>query len=220
MDYVKLLLMLISAVSWTLVYICCIRIGFHQKTYCIPFWALALNFTWEIWHGIFDLRELGPQLQVIINAVWLIFDTLVLYTYFKYGKKYLPEGLKARWFYTWIIICLVISFLIQYSFVVEFGTKMGGGYAAFLQNLLMSVLFINMLYKRNGPEGQSLTIAYSKCIGTLAPTILFGIIGSAALEGPNRFMLMIGSIIFFTDVTYIVILTNVRKLDSNHGFYL
>jgi hypothetical protein len=98
MDYVKLFLMLISAVSWTLVYISCIRIGFHQKTYCIPFWALALNFTWEIWHDIFDLRELGPQLQVIINAVWLIFDTIVLYTYFKYGKKYLPKSVRQSGF--------------------------------------------------------------------------------------------------------------------------
>jgi hypothetical protein len=96
---------------------------------------------------------------------------------------------------------------------MEFGTKMGGGYAAFLQNLLMSVLFIVMLQNRNGSEGQSLTIAYSKCIGTLAPTILFGIIGSVALNGPNRLMLMIGSIIFVTDVTYIIILTKVRKSD-------
>ena len=70
-----------------------------------------------------------------------------------------------------------------------------------------------MIQNRNGSEGQSLTIAYGKCIGTLAPTILFGIIGSVALEGPNRFMLMIGSIIFVTDVTYIVILTKARKLD-------
>jgi hypothetical protein len=218
MDYLKLLLMVVSAASWTLVYVSSIRLGFRQKTYCIPFWALALNFTWEIWHGFYDLRELGPQLQVIINAIWAVFDMAVLYTFFKYGRKYFPKTLKANWFYTWGIICLVISFLIQYAFVKEFGTKMGGGYAAFLQNLLMSVLFINMLVRRKSPEGQSLTIAYSKCLGTLAPTVLFGIVGSVALGGPNRFMLMMGSIIFVTDVAYIILLTGARKMPEKWYF--
>jgi hypothetical protein len=204
--------MFISAVAWTLVYISCIRIGFRQKTYCIPLWALSLNFAWEVLHGFYDLHELGPQLQVIINAIWALFDTVILYTYFKFGRRHFPKNLKSVWFYTWGIISLIISFLIHYAFIFEFGTIMGGSYAAFLQNLLMSILFINMLYKRRGSEGQSLTIAYCKCIGTLAPTILFGIIGSDALNGPNTFILIIGFIIFFLDLVYIVLLTRVRNL--------
>jgi hypothetical protein len=208
--------MLISAIAWTLVYINCIRIGFKQKTYCIPLWALSLNFTWELWHGIFDLQELGPQLQVIINAIWASFDSIILYTYFRFGKRYFPENLKTGWFHTWGIISLIISFLVQYAFVKEFGTIMGGGYAAFLQNLLMSVLFIIMLQNRNGTEGQSFTIAFSKCLGTLAPTILFGIIGSTAMNGPNRFILIIGLITFVLDVVYIVMLRKFRRLELNY----
>jgi hypothetical protein len=212
MDYIKLLLMFISAVAWSIVYISCIRIGFQQKTYCIPLWALALNFTWEVWHGFYDLHELGPQLQVIINAIWALFDTVILYTFFKFGRRHFPKNLKSGWFYSWGIISLIISFLVQYAFILEFGTVMGGSYAAFMQNLLMSILFIIMLHNRHGSEGQSLTIAYSKCIGTLAPTILFGVIGSAALDGPNIFILIIGFIIFFFDLVYIVLLTRVRNL--------
>jgi hypothetical protein len=216
MDYIKLLLMFVSAIAWTLVYVNCIRIGFQQKTYCIPLWALSLNFTWEVWHGIYDLHELGPQLQVIINVIWALFDSVILFTFFKFGKRHFPKNLKSGWFYTWGIISLIISFLVQYAFVMEFGTTMGGGYAAFLQNLLMSVLFIIMLQNRNGTEGQSLTIAYSKCIGTLAPTILFGIIGSVAMIGPNIFILIIGLIIFVFDLAYIVLLTKVRKLGQRN----
>jgi hypothetical protein len=217
MDYVKLLLMFISAIAWTLVYVNCIRIGFQQKTYCIPLWALSLNFTWEIWHGIFDLQELGPQLQVIINLIWALFDVTILYTFFRFGMRYFPKNLNSAWFYTWGISSLIISFLVQFAFVKEFGTIMGGGYAAFLQNLLMSILFIIMLQKRNGTEGQSLTIAYGKCLGTLAPTILFGIIGSVTMNGPNRFMLIIGSIIFAIDIVYIVMLSRLRKLGVWYG---
>ena len=204
--------MFISAIAWTIVYISCIRIGFQQKTYCIPLWALSLNFAWEVLHGFYDLHELGPQLQVIINAIWALFDIVILYTFFKFGRKHFPKNIKSRWFYTWGIISLIISFLVQYGFILEFGTIMGGSYAAFLQNLLMSILFIIMLYNRRGSEGQSLTIAYSKCIGTLAPTILFGIIGSDALNGPNKFILLIGFIIFLFDLVYIILLTRVRNL--------
>jgi hypothetical protein len=215
MDYIRLLLMFVSAIAWTLVYINCIRIGFHQKTYCIPLWALSLNFAWEAWHGFYDLHELGLQLQVIINAIWALFDAVILYTFFRFGKRYFPKNLKSGWFYSWGITSLGISFLVQYAFVLEFGTVMGGSYAAFLQNLLMSVLFIVMLQSRNGSEGQSLTIAYSKCIGTLAPTILFGLIGSEALNGPNRFVLIVGLIIFMFDVVYIVLLRKARKPGSS-----
>jgi hypothetical protein len=212
MDYIKLLLMFISAIAWTIVYISCIRIGFRQKTYCIPLWALSLNFAWEAWHGIYGLFELGPQLQVLINALWAVFDSVILYTFFKFGRRHFPKNLTSVWFYTWGIISLIVSFLVQYVFILEFGTILGGSYAAFLQNLLMSVLFIIMLYHRRGMEGQSLTIAYSKCIGTLAPTVLFGMIGSDALNGPKASILIIGFLIFFFDLFYLVLLTRVRNL--------
>ena len=97
MDYIKLLLMLVSAIAWTLVYINCIRIGFKQKTYCIPLWALSLNFTWEVWHGIFDLHELGPQLQVSINVLWALFDSIILYTFFRSWASITQSILASKW---------------------------------------------------------------------------------------------------------------------------
>lgn len=206
MDYLKLALMLISGIAWTLVYIACIRIGFRQKTFAIPFFALALNMAWEIWHGIFDLKELGPQLQIIINAVWGVFDIVILYTYFRFGKRYFPKNLHPNWFYVWSVTVLILSFVVQFAFIKEFGTILGGGYAAFLQNLVMSLLFISMFVQRNGMEGQSLTIAISKCIGTLAPTILFGIIGSNSMGGPNFMMLLMGVLIFLLDTFYIYLI--------------
>lgn len=216
MDYIKLLLMLVSGIAWTVVYIDCIRIGFRHKTYAIPFWALSLNMGWEIWHGIFDFQQLGPQLQVVINAIWGLFDIVILYTFFKYGKRYFPTMLNAKWFYVWGISGLAISFIVQYAFILEFGTIMGGGYAAFLQNLLMSVLFVAMFVQRNGSEGQSLTIAVSKCIGTLAPTVLFGIIGSNSMGGPNFLMLVTGIIIFLLDMVYISILFRAKQIETNN----
>jgi hypothetical protein len=46
------------------------------------------------------------------------------------------------------ILGLFTAFWIEYAFVREFGTFAGGAYAAFLQHLQMSPLFIGMLVGR------------------------------------------------------------------------
>jgi hypothetical protein len=46
----------------------------------------------------------------------------------------------------------------------------------------MSILFIGMLVRRRSREGQSLTIAVNKWIGTLAPTALYGVLGEGGFS--------------------------------------
>ena len=41
------ILIVISGICWSAVYIDSIRIGFKQKTYCMPLFALGLNIAWE-----------------------------------------------------------------------------------------------------------------------------------------------------------------------------
>jgi hypothetical protein len=72
--------------------------------------------------------------------------------------------------------------------------------AAFLQNLLMSGLFIAMFVSRRGARGQSLTMAIAKWIGTLAPTLDVGILQH------NPFILGIGLLCSIFDLAYIGLL--------------
>lgn len=214
MDQIKVFLMLVSGIAWTIVYIDSIRIGFKHKTYAMPFWALALNLSWEVQHGLLNLQQPSPGLQIIINNIWALFDIGILYTFFRYGKKYFPKTISTRWFYMWSIFVLCVSYAVELIFSKEFGENLGGGYAAFLQNLLMSFLFIGMLIQRKGTEGQSLTIAVSKWIGTLAPTLLFGIVGSNAMGGPNKLMLWIGIIIALVDIIYILMFLKAKHIEK------
>jgi hypothetical protein len=193
---IKTILILVSGLCWTLVYIEGIRLGIRDQSYAIPFYALALNLSWELLHTYFGFRT-KIDLQTIINAVWFLFDVGILYTYLKYGKKYFPANL-AYWFLPWSVLGLFTAFSVEYAFVKEFGIFAGGAYAAFLQNLLMSVLFIAMLVRRGSTEGQSLTIAVSKWLGTLAPTVAFGLIGE-----PKPFILTVGLLCSAFDLIYI-----------------
>ena len=81
-------------------------------------------------------------------------------------------------------------------------------YAAFLQNLLMSVLFIAMLVARGGTRGQTLTIAVAKWIGTLAPTLTFGVIHG------SPFVLGVGVLCSVFDLVYIGLVWTAPKRES------
>jgi len=208
---VKTLLTLISGLAWTIVYIEGIRLGFKHRTYAIPFFALALNIAWESIYTFYGLRTSPFDVQTLINAVWFLFDLGILYTYLKFGKQYFLESLPPGWFLPWSLLGLVMAFLVEYAFAREFGHLKGGSYAAFLQNLLMSVLFITMLVQRGSTAGQSLIIAVSKWIGTLAPTIIFGVLGTRTFNGPSFLIFVCGAFCSVFDLIYIWLLAKKRE---------
>ena len=126
LEAIKLILTVVSGVCWTVVYIEGIRVGFKDKSYAIPFYALALNIAWELLHTVFGFRA-GVSVQAIINAVWFAFDVGILYTYFKYGRKYFPRKLPALGFIGWSALFLVTALCVEYAFIREFGVAVGAG---------------------------------------------------------------------------------------------
>lgn len=193
----EITLKLISGICWSLVYIILILDGFKHKTYGMPLFALGLNFAWETIYSfyLFDIKHIS--LQRGINIFWFLLDIIILYQFFRFGKKYFPSIHKIQ-FVTWSIIVLVSCFIIEGLFLMEFGRSNGAKYAAFLQNLLMSILFIDMFFKRTKNHPVSLKVAIFKWVGTLAPTILFGL--------DNSFILIIGLLCSLFDIYYITIL--------------
>ena len=142
---VKLLLIVISGVCWTIVYLDGIRVGFRDKSYAIPFYALALNFAWELLYTYHGFRINGVDTQNIFSALWLTFDIGILYTYFKFGRKYFrtflvnprsdTEG-SDKLFIGWSVLALITSLTVQYAVLREFGVAKGAAYSAFPQNLI------------------------------------------------------------------------------------
>ena len=209
LETIKLVLTLVSGVCWTVVYIDGIRLGIKDRSYAIPFYALALNFAWEFLQTVYGFQD-TLSVQAVINAVWFLFDVGILFTYFKYGRKYFSGNLPPGAFIGWSLLGLITAFCVEFAFIREFGVAVGAGYSAFLQNLLMSVLFINMLVKRGSREGQSLTIAVNKWLGTLAPTVLFGIIGDGGFPNGSFLILVLGILCSAFDLIYIRLLFRIR----------
>ena len=200
-----LVLTALSGVAWTIVYIEAIRIGFKQQTYAMPIAALSLNIAWESIYSIHDLAT-APGLQAYINVVWALADIVILYTFFRYGRAELPTFVTGPVFIASGVTMLGASVAIQLLFIREFGMvdMRAAQYSAFLQNLLMSGLFIAMFVARRGARGQSITIGVAKWIGTLAPTLAFGEIRD------SPFILGIGILCSVFDLAYIALLLWVR----------
>lgn len=200
----EMFLTLISGICWCIVYEECIRLSIKQKTYAMPFWALALNITWE---GIYSISDLMVTVEVqgIVNLIWFFLDLVILWLFVKNGKNEWDKSKKSWTFYGWTLLGVVAMFIVQLAFIAEFGTEghLSAQYAAFIQNLIMSVAFIHMLQKRGSSKGQSILLAVAKWIGTLAPTITMGIMTT------NYVVLACGLLCTVYDVIYIVMLYKV-----------
>jgi hypothetical protein len=194
-DILSLILAIISGVCWTTVYITAIRVGFKEHTYAIPIVALSLNFAWEGIYGVGGVFAVG-NLQSWINFTWAIADAIIVYTYFQFGRSEFPPFLTRQFFIAGSILVFAVGFAVQAAFIAQFD-DMAPVYAAFLQNALMSGLFIGMFISREGARGQSLVIAICKWIGTLAPTISFGILTFTPL------VLIVGCVCCVLDLIYI-----------------
>ncbi|MDQ0030054.1 transmembrane-type terpene cyclase [Arthrobacter bambusae] len=195
----NLFLTILSGVAWTTVYVCAILVGFRDKSYAIPAAALGLNIAWEV---IYALHSLSTRLSVqgVINIAWALADMVIVYTFLRFGRRELPGFVTRPLFVGWSVLLLIASFIVQWLFIAEFDWDPASRYAAFLQNLLMSGLFIAMFAARRGLRGQSMVIAVAKWIGTLAPTISFGVLQN------SLFILGIGLLCSIFDLSYIGLL--------------
>lgn len=192
----------LSGLAWTVAYIECVRVGLRDRTYAMPLAALGLNIAWESTYAVHGLA--GPiGAQPVINLIWALIDLVIVYTFFRFGRAEFPT-LSGRLFTVWGAGIFATSYAVQWLFIGQFGWQDAAKYSAFLQNLLMSGLFIAMLTARRGTRGQSMLIAVPKWIGTLAPTISIGVYEH------SPFVIGIGALCSVFDLVYIGLLRSAQ----------
>ncbi len=157
-----------SGVLWTLTYLLIIRQGFLDRTYGMPLVALCANLSWEF---IFSFVYPHDLPQRAVNVAWLSFDLVILLQLLGQGPREFA-ALPRRLFYAMFALALATSFCAVLAVTLEFD-DFDGVYSAFSQNLMMSILFIAMLYSRRSLRGQSVWIALSKMAGTALASFAF-----------------------------------------------
>jgi len=153
--------MIVGGLFWSATYLLMIRRGFKDKTFGMPFAALCANISWE---AIFAFVTPHSSPQIYINYVWFSLDVVIVYHLLKYGKKEFPQ-FSSRTFYPVFVLGLGTALVMILTVGEELEDSIGM-YAAFGQNLMMSVLFVTMLLGRNDLRGQSIYIGLFKLLGT------------------------------------------------------
>ncbi len=225
-------LTIVGGLFWTITYILIIYYGFKHKTSGMPLLVLGLNWAWEFIFAFCgtpfvpagSMLDLTGQtaMQRGVNAVWFLFDCVILYLKFRYGRDEFEASMPhapKKLFYPqlcFILFCSVCAVL----FSINEWNDHNGVYAAYIQNIFISSLFIPMLYRKGSGAGQSMYIAICKCIGTIAPGILGALVmvreygANWAIFVDFKFMPLMKFLIeacLVFDIIYIIALYNMLK---------
>ncbi|KAK4998013.1 hypothetical protein LTR66_002684 [Elasticomyces elasticus] len=77
------LLLQIGGGLWTLCYLLFVRESFRSRSYGMPLFALALNFSWEMVYAFYVAES---PLEKSVFTLWLIIDCGMVYGMIKYAK--------------------------------------------------------------------------------------------------------------------------------------
>lgn len=194
----------IGGMFWILTYIFIISKGFKDKTYGMPLIALCANISWEF---IFSFVFPYGSPQSYINYLWFGLDMIIVAQFLKYGKNEFLEWSSSKLYKLFVVLLASeFSIILVGSIAIS---DFRGIYSAFGQNLVMSILFIMMLSKRNGLRGQSIYIAIFKMLGTGLTSLHFYLyepITQSSSILPSLFILT-----FIFDIIYIYLIIRQSK---------
>jgi hypothetical protein len=178
----------IACIFWFIAYVLIIYRGIKDKACGMPMLVLCLNIVWEFILGFMgepfvpagSVLELSrhPLSMRIVDVIWFLFDCGVFYILVKYGKeeyeKFHPGAPKGI-FVPMILFYLLISFLFIAVCVYEWHDY-NGIYSAYVDNVLISALYIRMLWRRGNADGQSMWIGLFKFLGTFFTFLMGGFV--------------------------------------------
>lgn len=162
-------LMVLAAImfgAWTIAYAQIVMSCFREKTYGLPLVSIFQNFSWEL---IFGFQLLAPGVVALVwgNRLWFLVDCVIVLQVFLYGKQLQTNPWVRDNFHTIALSGLLATGIGVYSFAAYFQDVYGLA-LSFLINLLMSVLFIAMLFARPDLKAMPYGAAWAKMVGTAA----------------------------------------------------
>lgn len=202
-------LYVVYALGWSSTYIAATVLGFRQRTFAIPAFAIMFNLAWEISYTVYYLGR-GLSFMALVNVLWVVLDVGVFLTLLLFGHREFRRFTQSPAPFRGLVVGgLAFAFLLQFAVVLVAGGdwSLAARYSGFGQNVIMSALFLAMYARRRGPRGQSLVVGWGKLVGTAAVTIVFGVLQSMP------YVLVAGVLSVALDAVYVALLWRGRAAE-------
>ncbi|WP_181468062.1 hypothetical protein [Streptomyces sp. Amel2xB2] len=151
-----------TGLGWTLTYVLAIRQAVRDGRVGVPAYMIAVNFAWEF--SLTFLLEQTPS-QRQMNVVWVLFNSVLLYQAFRYGRRDHP-GLSPRAF-RWSLCGVLVWASVTVTAGANEFHDMDGMYTGMIVQVPLSAAFLLMLRRRGSSAGQSMYIAVAKFTGSV-----------------------------------------------------
>lgn len=158
-----------GCICWVIAYLAIVRQSHRDRANGLPMVAVALNFSWELLASFVFPNPVA--LWHAFDRAWLVVDVVIVAQTLRYGAAYQRLPQLRQHFVAVFVLVFVLGLVGQYSFVADYPDRLGL-VAAFMINVIMSVLFVIMALER-GPGGPGLSRAgaWFKMLGTAGTSI-------------------------------------------------
>lgn len=183
-------LILLAGLFWCAAYVLIIYRGFKDKSCGMPLLVLCINMAWEFVYGFLGHLSAQPPSMRLVSAAWFVLDCAIVWLYFRYGRKEFRRALPhapEKGFVPMVLLLFGMAFALVYLSVFEWNDHTGV-YIAYMDDALISILFVVMLMRRGNADGQSMWIGLCKFVGTLFTIALGGAVVRTEY-GVNRYIL-------------------------------
>jgi hypothetical protein len=205
-EWWQIAMFLTGAILWIVVYINTIYIIKKRNTVDIPIPAVILNFGCEVTTAFLFVPDMGKAL-VLAYWAWMVLDAYIVYSLLRYGWKQLLMPFFRNNFRQIAIMCLIISFAVQSTFILQYDLPMAP-LDSFAINLVMSIAFIRVAFVP-GFEGNSRINAWAKFLGTGIISLMF-----LTKYPDNYFLMTLYVSVAIFDIWYLYLLYKPLRLKN------
>ncbi|MCG8573471.1 MAG: hypothetical protein MI810_01185 [Flavobacteriales bacterium] len=205
----ELIVTSIGWIFWITLYILIIRNIRREKYVEMP-WICALgNISWEfVWGFLFyESINLG-EFFIWSYRAWFFLDIYIFWGVLKYGNKQTGIAELKKYFVPVCLGVIVLWVSLYSTFIASGFDHKWGSQSAYISNVLISTLYISLFLRQWKSKKFSKIMAWCKCLGTLAYTIVY-----FNFDPPNIFVHVIGGVVFILDISYLLMLY--RKQGKN-----
>ncbi len=204
----QMILFIIGCIFWLITYLIYIKNIKSEHFVEIPLIVVSLNIAWEfIWSFPFGSsvgNYMGTSIQ-IGYSLWFFFDCFIFWGILKYGYKQFQNPFFRDNSKIIAIITVIFGLIFFYTFKnAGYDTEIGT-ISAYLDNIMISALYIFLFVNHADKSLFSYHVAWYKMLGT-------GLISVALVWhwSENYFLMFITTVVLLLDIYYVFIVHKKR----------